>query len=78
MLVPKKDGSQRFCVDFHRLNSITRKDVYPLPRVDDISTRLVVHTTLPPLILPLGTGKLSSTKMPAKSRHLPPTVYVLM
>ena len=25
----------RFCVDYHWLNSITRKDTYPLPRVDD-------------------------------------------
>ena len=36
VLVPKKDGGLRFCVDFRCLNSITRKDVYPLPRVDDI------------------------------------------
>ena len=36
VLVPKRDGSLRFCVDYCKLNSITRKDVFPLLRVDDI------------------------------------------
>src|SRR5437868_8020301 len=36
ILVKKKNGKLRFCVDYRRLNKITKKDAYPLPRVDEM------------------------------------------
>ena len=35
VMVKKKDKTMRFCIDYRKLNNITKKDVYPLPRIDD-------------------------------------------
>ena len=40
LLVPKKDGGKRFCVDFKKLNKITKTFVWPLPHIDDILASL--------------------------------------
>ena len=40
VLVKKKDGTQRFAVDYSDLNSITRRDAYPMPDIRDIFDKL--------------------------------------
>jgi hypothetical protein len=41
LLVKKKDGSMRLCVDYRQLNKVTIKNRYPLPRIDDLMDQLV-------------------------------------
>lgn len=40
VLVRKKDGKQRFCIDFRRLNLVTTRDVYTIPRIEDCLSAL--------------------------------------
>ena len=40
MVVPKADGGKHLCVDFRALNAITRKYVWPMPKVEDIFSKL--------------------------------------
>ncbi|GJR67398.1 putative reverse transcriptase domain-containing protein, partial [Tanacetum coccineum] len=40
LMSQKKDGSMRMCIDYRELNKVTMKNVYPLPRIDDLFDQL--------------------------------------
>ena len=40
LFVKKKDGTLRLCIDYQKLNQVTVKNKYPLPRIDDLFDQL--------------------------------------
>ncbi|KAL2102623.1 hypothetical protein ACEWY4_001791 [Coilia grayii] len=40
VLVPKPDGSVRFCIDYRKVNQVTRTDAFPIPRLEDCIDRI--------------------------------------
>ena len=36
LLAKKKSGDWRFCIDFLKINAVNKRDVYPLPRINDL------------------------------------------
>jgi hypothetical protein len=40
VMVKKKDGGHRFCIDYKALNAVTPQDKFPLPRIDDIFDKM--------------------------------------
>ena len=71
VLVKKKDGSWRFCVDYRAVNKVTVKDKYPLPRIDEALDQLGKNSIFTTLDMNSGFWQLSmDEKSKAKTAFL--------
>lgn len=71
ILVPKKDGSPRLCVDYRKLNSLTVKQKFPLPRIDDQLDKLLNFSTY--ITLDLYSGYF---QVPMAPEAIPLTAFI--
>ena len=67
LMVKKKSGEQRLCVDYRALNNKTKKDCFPLPLIDDQLTNLSGNTIFTTLDLASGYYQIPMSK---ESQHL--------
>ena len=66
----KKDGSLRLCIDYRELNKVTRKNRYPLPRIDDLFDQLRGAAVFSKIDLRSGYHQLR-----IKSQDIPKTAF---
>ncbi|CAF1112294.1 unnamed protein product, partial [Didymodactylos carnosus] len=81
VLIKKKDGTTRFCIDYRRINEITTKDSFPSPRIDEIFDQLGEATYFTKLDfksgyfqIPLNKADRPKTAFSTRDKHLQFTV----
>ena len=57
VVVKKKGGDIRICIDYRKLNAVTKRDAYLMPRIDDILDELGQANTSLHYIWLMGIGK---------------------
>ena len=72
VLVRKKDGNWRFCIDFRKVNDLTVKDAYPLPQVNEIVDSLNGQKYFSTLDLTSGYWQ-----VPVEQESIPKTAFVI-
>ncbi len=68
VLVPKPDGSVRFCVDYRKVNAVSKFDAYPMPWVDELLDRLGTAHFYSMLDLTKGYWQIPLSPYPKKSQ----------
>lgn len=71
LFVKKKDGSLRLCVDYWEINTVTIKNRYPLPRIDDLFAQLVGSTVFSNIDLRSGYHQLK-----VREEDIPKTAFL--
>ena len=70
VLVSKKAGSVRFCIDFRKLNKVTEFDAEPMPNMEEINNRMSGHKYFTKMDLNKGYWRVGLTE-----RHKPRTAF---
>jgi hypothetical protein len=73
IFVPKKDGTQRLCMDYRALDEVTVKNKYPLPRIDDLFNQLHGVCVFSKIDL-----RLRYHQLKIRECDIPKTTFVLM
>ncbi|GBB94650.1 hypothetical protein RclHR1_23990004 [Rhizophagus clarus] len=78
VIVEKKEGDKRLCIDYQKLNAITKADAYPLPRIDDLLKNLRSATWFTTLDLASGYWQVQMSKEDIeKPAFITPLAYFL-
>ena len=57
ILVSKSNGTYRMCTDYRKVNSVTKTDSFPIPRIDAVLTKLEILNMSPNLTCLKDSGK---------------------
>lgn len=71
VLVPKANGSTRFCIDYRKVDAVSKFDAYPMPRVDELLDRLGTARFYLTLDLTKGYWQIPLTPMSQEKQPLP-------
>ena len=70
ILAPKPEGSYRMCTDYRKVNNLSKKETFPIPRMDDCIDKVRNSKYITKFDLLKGFWQIPSQKEPKRSQHL--------